>query len=199
MKELAKEIKNFENREALANQKNPPKAPAVYCYNTLGTVTCYEKPRQNEESRYIGSTVEPIDPEINANHIRGDVELPAPKIDDGGVVNPATDPGTITNEITDTTASVLQKETPSITMPAPAIQPTPTVPVVQEQPANKPLSPDALRPKEIQASPMENKAEPIVPPKVKKKSVKKQNKPKPKPAPTDQPAQQPSAEPIQVP
>ena len=202
MKELAKEIKNFENRDAIANQKPPVRQPALYCYNTLGTVSCYDKPRANEDSRFVGTTVEPIDPEVNSKHIVGEISLPAPPVEesndntmksDGNPVEPvATDPVKVDAASSPAVVPPAKVEKPaSENKPANKDATDASVPVVPaaaaptnsisagEMPANKPLSPDALNPPKpvVEAVKPEDQkpAEPIVPPR-KKKNVKKSPK-----------------------
>ncbi len=77
MKELAKEIKGM--RESPAPKPSPQ--PAVYCYSTLGIVTCYDKPREkDEDAQFIGSTVQPIDPKSQENLLKGETDIPPPAI-----------------------------------------------------------------------------------------------------------------------
>ena len=80
IKELAREFKRFENRGT--DQSLPPPNPAVYCYSTLATVTCYDTPQpEDEATRLVGTTVQPIDPKINEDKIKGDGKMIPPMMD----------------------------------------------------------------------------------------------------------------------
>jgi hypothetical protein len=54
LKELSQELDKIGNSQSTAI---PAPAPAVYCYNSLGSVTCYEQPKPAKEvGAYVGSS-----------------------------------------------------------------------------------------------------------------------------------------------
>lgn len=120
LKELAREAKNFEERHS--NKETPAPAPAVYCYSTLGIVTCYDRPQsESETSKFVGTTAIPIERRAESDQIPGETRL---------------DPPAKAEDII-----------PDINLDAPATPAAPAVtPIIVEEeqapPANKPFRPD---------------------------------------------------------
>ena len=177
LKEFAREIKGFEERNTV--KETPKPAPAVYCYNTLGSVSCYEKPQPNDsDSRYVGTSVEPIDPAIQENQIEGNTALPPVKVEEEPLAEPQP---VFTDEQKEDPKPVAEPMPASDTMPkaaAPAAaESSATDPSTTDAPPNRPLYDPYLN--QLEEKPVDNTVikppvptqEPIVPPK--KKSKKK--------------------------
>ncbi len=183
LKEFAREIKGFEERHTA--KETPKPAPAVYCYNTLGSVTCYEKPQPTDsDSRYVGTSAESVDPVIQENHIEGNTALPAVKVDE----EPASElPPVFPDEskekdklAAEPAENTIPEKTASEPAPAPTAEPSPVQPDsnAADAPANRPLYDPYLNQLEekpvdptIIKPPPPTSQQPIVPPK--KKSKKK--------------------------
>lgn len=159
LKEMAREMRQFENRYA-NNTKEPPPSPAVYCYSTLGVVNCYSKPKpENEDSQYVGSTAQPQAPTNPDSQIGGTTDLAPPAKAEDIVPDLKLDPDAPAN--------------PAPTMATEESAP-PAAPA--DAPANKPFRPDFVMPEQPPSAssvflrnapekPADPPLDPIVPPK----------------------------------
>jgi hypothetical protein len=195
LQEMSRDWKNATGQV----QPAPPPQPAVYCYNSLGQVSCYEKPQTREMSgAFVGTTATPEQPVDPQKIIPGDTsippvgDLPEPALDKLKQENSVPEPAAIAKPTEP--ASVSEAPVAPVVMPSPPPRPLPPMPVTENSgppPENKPLIDPYLR--ELNQQPMAETGadkpvikppvvQPIVEPKNKaKKKTKNKAKPKPKP------------------
>lgn len=203
VKSLSQDWQNAINPQA----PRPTPQPAIYCYSSLGQVTCYDKP---QSGAMVGTTEQPPTPPVDEHKIlQGDTTLPiTPVIDTTTAPTlPVPDPAAATmsvKPIDDAPAATQPPSEPEPVLPPSVVRVDPVValpPVavplphamvpatgMTEPAANKPLSDPYLR--ELNQLPISSisgdkpitvPVAPIVEPKTKSKG--KTKKPTPPKAP----------------
>ncbi len=86
IKQFAKQVREFEN--GTSEQKSTPQ-PAIYCYNTLGEASCYDKPQpKDSDGSFVGTTVEPVDPKIREHQVQDNIALPPVPVEEVDIRQP---------------------------------------------------------------------------------------------------------------
>jgi hypothetical protein len=128
----------------------PAPAPASYCYSTLGSVTCYDNPLpEDEQTKYVGTTAQPIDTNVNQDQVKGPFSTTAPE-----PAPPSVDMQVPEYQI-QTPAEPAPPPPPVIEPPKP---PPPVEPIIKKKPDVKPVEkkkkaaakPKAAKPKKIE-------------------------------------------------